>query len=97
MVILRGFCINTFTCANTNILRVEWSALYLSRQMSIAVVQCQTIRCPLRCMWFIGRFVGKGRNQSFSQPMLWTTCQFQCGSWIRTRHLMLTVPTSLTT
>ena len=32
------------------------------------------------CMWVSGRFMGKGRNQSCSQPMLWTTCQFQCRS-----------------
>ena len=44
-----------------------------TRQTSTDAVLCRTIRCPLRCMWVNGRFMGKGRNQSCSQPMLWTT------------------------
>ena len=71
-------------------------APHLSRQMSTDAVPCPTIRYPLRSVdqWQIR---GKEKNQSCSQPMLWTTCKFQCWSGIRTGHLTLTVPTSITT
>ena len=71
-------------------------APHLSRQMSTDAVPCPTIRYPLRSVdqWQIR---GKEKNQSCSQPMLWTTCKFQCWSEIRTGHLTLTVPTSITT